>query len=289
MRYKFGCRPSRPKDIVRNIQLADVIKSPAELPPLQGSCDWTQKVKAATPWLMLGNGPDDAVATGFQGAGDCVLVAAEHLEMVHAFNIGQSYVPNAARVVSEYSCLTGFDASKTDGDGNNPTDTGLDPASFLKYWRDTGIGDPVAKKKIGAWVMLNPRRWIEYQYAVQCLEGVMLSLALPLGIDYENDKVWDIPLNADLTDDLWTPGVAGHHMVMSAHSDKGIPFLELSRPGLHAVTWGMERFLTQRFLSICCQEPYAVISQDMLDDKGKCPTGFDSDGLQRALDAVAKT
>lgn len=288
MKYKLGYRPSAPKDLERNLHLSSFLAPPAVLPPLIGSCDFSLKVKASTPWLMLGNGPDDSVAAGFQGAGDCVLAAAQHIEMVHAFDVDGNWTPSAKQVIAEYSELTGFDPAQTDGDGNNPTDTGLDPATFLKYWRDIGIGPAGFKRQIGAWVQLNPGRWVEYQYAVQCFEAVYLGLSLPMGIDYENAAVWDVPPGADLTDDLWAPGGGGGHMVMSAHSDKGIPILEISRAGLYCVTWGMERFLTQRFLSIYCKEPYALISQDMLDDTGKCPTGFDLPGLQAALVAVQK-
>ena len=37
---------------------------------------------AFTDWLMLGNGPDDTVREGFQGAGDCVLAGADHETML---------------------------------------------------------------------------------------------------------------------------------------------------------------------------------------------------------------
>jgi hypothetical protein len=57
--------------------------------------------------------------------------------------------------------------------------------------------------------------------------------------------------------------------------------------GVQVVTWGALKQVTWRFLAAYADEPFAVLSSDLLNGSGKCPAGFDLPTLQTDLQAVS--
>ena len=72
--------------------------------------------------------------------GDCTAAAAFHIEGLLQANAGRPQQKFANVQIKEfYSETTGYDPSKTDAHGNNPTDQGGDEGTVLNYWRDHGL------------------------------------------------------------------------------------------------------------------------------------------------------
>src|SRR6202034_1732511 len=66
-----GTYGRRPPQNAPAIRFSAIRRSRAAATPTPSALDY---LFGFTDWLMLGNGPDDSVAPGFQGCGDCVAV-----------------------------------------------------------------------------------------------------------------------------------------------------------------------------------------------------------------------
>ena len=53
--------------------------------------------------------------------------------------------------------------------------------------------------------------------------------------------------------------------------------------GVHVVTWGQLMPVSWKFLAAYADEPYAILSPDILGVDGKCPVGFDLETLRKDL------
>jgi hypothetical protein len=53
--------------------------------------------------------------------------------------------------------------------------------------------------------------------------------------------------------------------------------------GVTVVTWGALQTMTWTFWEAYCDEAYAILSNDYLDDKQQAPQGFDLQQLQADL------
>ena len=156
---------------------------------------------------------------------------------------------------------TGFDP-------NDPaTDNGANMLSVLKQWRKDGI----AGHKIGAYAAYSAARAKRVRQAIWLFGSTYLGLALPAAA--QELKIWDIPEGQPLTGD-WYPGSWGGHAVEAPKYDQS---------GVSVVTWGELLPVTYRFLAAYCDEAFAVLSQELFLDSGKCPAGFDADALQQDL------
>ena len=65
--------------------------------------------KPAKSWQMLGNGPDNTVATGFGGAGDCVFAGGDHETMLWTLESGAPANFSGANAIADYIAVTGYD------------------------------------------------------------------------------------------------------------------------------------------------------------------------------------
>lgn len=125
-----------------------------------------------TPRLMLGNGPDNSVHPGYEGAGDCVLACfTNYLRLAYAITGKGLFPATGLTAIQNYSEVTGYvidDAS---------TDQGTNMRTAMNWWRKTGYKDAQgARHKIGAWakvkVDLNHLLWAAY----------LVDMGVPLGI-----------------------------------------------------------------------------------------------------------
>lgn len=215
-------------------------------------------------WQMLGNGPDDSVRPGFQGAGDCVFAGACHETMMWTAEGGRTPASfTGANAISDYSAVTGYVV------GDDSTDNGTDVRKALGYRRKTGIIDANGMRhKIGAYLALEPGNLDHIKEAMWLFGAVGIGIEFPTSAMDQLDagKIWSV--------------------VSGAHLDGGhyIPLVAV-RSHLECVTWGQIQPMTNSFFSKYCDEAFAILSPEMLVS-GKSLEGFDLAQLQADLTAL---
>lgn len=222
-----------------------------------------EKLIAAGAWQMLGNGPDDSVRPGFQGAGDCVFAGAAHETAMWNLEAGHQVHFTGANAIADYSAVTGYRV------GDDSTDNGTDVRQALKYRQKTGVVDASGvRHKIGAYLALEPGNLEQIYEAMYLFGAVGLGIEFPgSAMDQFNaGKPWAIVHGAR------TEG--GHYIPLVA-----------KRSNLDCVTWGRLQPMTAGFLAKYCDEAWAILSPEMLAS-GKSPEGFDLLQLQADLAAM---
>ena len=229
-----------------------------------------EQLVAAKAWQMLGNGPDDTVAPGFGGAGDCVFAGGDHETMLWTLEGGQPATFTGATAVADYSAVTGYNPkAPLDANGNNPTDNGTNVRDALKYRQKTGLIDAKGRRhKIGAYVA------VELGNMDQLLEALYLFGIVGIGIKFPNSAMdqfnagrpWSVVPGPD--------PVEGHYIPLVAY-----------RTNLECVTWGRIQPMTRQFFTKYCDEAWTILSPEMLR-ADKSPEGFDLAQLQADINAL---
>ncbi len=235
----------------RTLLLASYVTPSLPAPP--ATFDLTTKVKA--PWGMMDN----------DQLGDCTCAAAGHLIMEWTANAGKKIlVPTDKQIVAAYSAITGY----------NPTtganDNGAVEIDVLNYWRQTGI----AGHKIGAYMALEPSNHNHVMDSVFIFEGCYIGVQLPISAQAQtqNHQPWSVPPGGTTGDGK--PGSWGGH---------AIPVVAYDSRGVTVVTWGALQTMTWTFWEAYCDEAYAILSPDYLNDKQEAPQGFSMKQLQADL------
>jgi hypothetical protein len=112
--------------------------------------------------------------------GDCYPAA-----LLHALQVitKGAYVPTDADVLHVYEQVTGYDPSKTDRQGNNPTDQGTAGRPLFKWAKTHGL---ITSYVSVPWDRASVRAAI-VKYGV-----VLCEWALPTGVEAEGDH-WSVP------------------------------------------------------------------------------------------------
>ena len=192
--------------------------------------------------------------------GDCTCAAAGH--MIEAWTAsGKSH----AVEISEKSVLAAFDRVKQ-----------VDPASgeegaveldVLGYWRRRGIG----RHKIGAFAKVPVYDHNLVRAAAYIFGGLYIGLSLPKTAQTQVTWDWTHKLTGRAK-----PGSWGGHAVNVVRYSPGT---------LTCTTWGKLQDMTWSFWDRYCDEAYAIVSTDFLQ-QGKSPAGFDLATLQSDLQLV---
>ena len=228
-------------------------KYTSALIPTPSKVYWEYKVRA--PWGMLGN---DTV-------GDCEIARIAHMLMEVTAHTGTMIVPTLAQVIAVYSTISGYDPSKVQPDGSNPTDVGCATPDVLNYWQTVGI----AGHKIAGWVQTDSTQ-AAIQQAIWLFGGAALDIAVYQSMMNQTNlgQAWNNP-SGDLL---------GYH---------AIPGFGFGSAGLTAVTWGKLQQMGWATLLQILQGNFAVITQDWIEQNGKAPNGFDLATLQADLASQA--
>lgn len=214
--------------------------------------------KLVDRWQMLGN---DRV-------GNCVIAGALHLVKLWSASTNRTLNLTEQLAINIYSEFTGYDPS------NPATDRGANMRSFLKHWLATGLPDgDGGNHKIGAYVLLDPGDLEQLRAAIYLFGGVFTGVWLPEEAmeAFIKRQPWTV-----YPDDL-NPG--GGHCII--YGGKDIVYN-------YAVTWGDVHPTDDAFYKQYNEESYAVISPDMINDKGVTLEGFDLEQLRADL-AYVKT
>lgn len=228
--------------------------------------------RSVPQWAMLGNGPDPSVAPGFGGAGDCVWAGAAHETMLweHETPGGPLSTWTGKEVIEDYSAATGFDLSKQQPDGSNPTDQGSDVRDALNYRRKTGILDHAGKRhKIGAFVKLDPGNLQHVTAAAYLFGAVGIGIRFPASAmdQFDAGKPWSVDKGSYID--------GGHY----------IPVVARRAGMLDVVTWAKVQKMTVGFFETYCDEAWAILSAEHLHG-GKTPEGFNVAQLNADLKAL---
>lgn len=194
-------------------------------------------------WRMLGNGPDDSVFPGFQGAGDCVWAGGAHEHMESEYNSKRAVAPFSGKeIIAQYSAYSGYDPK------TGANDNGSNVREVLSWRQHKGLVDASgAVHKIGTYVALDPGN------LTQLWDALWLFEAVGIGIDFPS-SAFD-QLNAGQAWDV-VPGATsegGHYIPLVGHPTNNI---------WTCVTWGQRQTMTAAFLEKYCDEAWAWIDPE---------------------------
>lgn len=218
------------------------------------------------PRLMFGNGPDNSVAPGFGGAGDCVLAfIANAIRLASA--IGGRPIPpiTGKEAIAAYSEVTGYRI------GDASTDNGTDMRTALNWWRKIGFADATgARHKLGAYALIPQGGHLKWFRALYELDvGVGLGIEFPTSAmdQFNAGQVWQLVPGATID--------GGHAILLDAR--RQWPKVE---------TWARDQDVSEPFLEHQVDEAWALFMPEMLE-AGKSPEGLNTAQLTADLQAVA--
>jgi hypothetical protein len=240
-----GCLGKHPpKHDARTLSLTNYLR-PGKLPPAPATVDFWSKV---SDWPMLGN----------DQLGDCTVAAAGHMIEQWTSYAGTAFTPSDAEVVEAYSAVSGYDAAT----GEN--DHGAAMLDVLNYWRKQGV----ARHRILGYTALGSTAGASVREAIYLFGSLYTGFNLPRSA--QQQTVWDVISVGDTE-----PGSWGGHAV---------PLVGYDADGLVAVTWGGLKRLTWAFLDTYCDEAFAVLSNDFINQTTRVnPDNFNLLALQRDL------
>lgn len=263
MRNRLGLLPPRPESVP--LKLADYLDHKPLIPNIPANYGHTNLI---TRWGMLGNGPD---GTPDVPVGNCAEVGPEHIIMAWAAAAGKVVPPFTYQSTIEmYSAITGYDPSKTQPDGSNPTDQGSDMTAVAEYWQTHGFTDAAGNiHKITAFLGLNPRDLLQIGAACYLFEAVGFGFALPESADqqFADGQPWTV------TD----APIAGGHFV---------PVCGRWGGNYIGISWGAPVTITPEFIQEYATMAIVYWSPDMLNVQTKSAEGFDITQLTADLAAL---
>jgi len=236
-----------PRIDVRTLSLARYVDA-TKLPKPPALYDGTKHVQ---DWPMYAN----------DRLGDCTCAAAGH--MIESWTAATH---GTATEVPERSVVTTFEHVKIVDPQTG--EEGAVELDVLNYWRRRGI----ARHKIGAYAKVPVYDHTLVQTAAYLFGGLYIGLSLP--VTAQRQKVWDF--TGSLRGPA-APGSWGGHAVNVVRYDP---------TGLTCVTWGTLQEMTWAFWDRYCDEAYAIISADFLEN-GETPEGLDLAALKADLQLVA--
>ena len=213
---------------------------------------------------MFGNGPDDTVRPGFEGAGDCVLAGAcEETHLVeHA--AGRPRAPLGGKeAIAAYSAVTGYVL------GDPSTDKGTDVRSALAWRRKVGIADANGKRhRIGAFLALEPGDTTHLLAALFVFGAVGIGFQFPSYAmqQFAEQKPWAYEEGGTID--------GGHYVPVVARRTSST---------LSTISWARDQRMTETFFAHYCDEAWAIVPTEYLEANGRSPEGFDQAQLSALL------
>lgn len=215
-------------------------------------------------WLMLGNGPDDTVRKGFQGAGNCVFAGLGHqLKLAERLG-GHDITITGKDAISDYSAVTGYVI------GDDATDNGTEPRDALKHAQKTGILAGGKRYKIGAYALVDPKSWDDLMIAAFAFSSVGIGFEFPdtaMG-QFVNGETWDVVDGAIIE--------GGHYVPTVGRSSRNIG---------GDLSWARRVGMTRDFYETYNDETWAIIWPQELRN-GKTERGMDLTQLKAVLAAL---
>jgi hypothetical protein len=244
----LGKQPAK-KD-PRTLQFENYIVA-SDLPDAPAELALEDQVKS--PWGMMDN---DKI-------GDCTCACAGHMIINWSANAGDEKDPSQQDIVTAYSEITGYNPQ------TGANDNGAVVLDVLNFWKNTGI----AADKIDAYVALEPNNDQQVRESTFLFGGCYLGLQMPLSA--QNQTIWSVPSSGQTG--KGAPGSWGGHAV---------PVVGYDNRYVAVITWGNVLYMTWEFYNAYCDEAYAIISIDWLNQTGKTAEGFDLQQLDADLTQI---
>ncbi|MGI4851667.1 MAG: hypothetical protein ACRYGR_06970 [Janthinobacterium lividum] len=138
---------------------------------------------------------------------------------------------------------SGYDPTKVDADGNNPTDEGDNEVAVLNRWVTAGYQRPgQTRDYLTGYGYVNPKNHDNAKRAIALCGGLYTGLALPKTALADGD--WVVVPNAV---------IAGGHAVYVHGYDADWLYLN---------TWGERRRMSWGFFDTYCDEAYGLLSRE---------------------------
>lgn len=201
-------------------------------------------------WQMLGN----------DQYGDCVWAGAGHETMLWNKEAGKDVAFTDTEVLSDYSKVTGFNAS------DPSTDNGTDMTVAASYRRKTGVvAAGNGRHKVAAYLAVTLKDPTLLKQAVYLFSGVGIGIQFPSSAmtQFNAGKPWTVTKSA----------IEGGHY---------IPAVGYDSKYIYVVTWGKVQKMTWGFYKKYADEALAYLSLEFLLD-GKNLEGFNLSQLQGDL------
>lgn len=260
MPLKLGKRPfvESPHDFLLSTYLDTTV-----LPPLPATIGHASKMPK--PRLMLGNGPDNTVQPGFQGAGCCVWSGIANMIRLANGLQGKHVNITGATVIRWYSKYTGYVI------GDDSTDDGTDMRTALTAWRRDGLVDEDGVvHKLGAFALLDLGNETDQLQALHLFDvGVFTGIMFPPTAmqEFDENKEWSGTGKSD----------EGHAIVWDEHHS-GYENVE---------TWARDQKATANFMTKQSDEKWAVFLPEILNGmSGKTLEGLNVAQLNADLAAL---
>lgn len=218
-------------------------------------------------WGMLGNGPDDTVKPGFDGAGDCVFASAAHQTMIwNKVRHGHDVAFDGKSVIADYSAVTGYVI------GDESTDQGTEIREALKYRKATGVRDKTgARHKIVGYVQFEATNWEHLVRGAYVFGAIEIGFQFPASAFDQLDagEIWDVVDGDD-------GGILGGHDICIVGSMN-------SKDRCTCVTWGQRQELTRDFYESYNDEAWGIVTAELIREDGEGIHGFDLDTFKHDL------
>lgn len=245
---KYGKLP--PKAHPKTLMFEKYLKDP-DIPPPPIKTYWGYKVQPGQ-WGMLGN---DTI-------GNCTVASIAHILMSATAHTGKMVAPTMDDVLKVYSAVSGYDP-KT---GLN--DNGAYITDVLNYWQTVGI----AGHKIAGWAKIPEKNLLRVHQAIWLFSALDCGFVMPLSAMLQ-----------------FNSGMAWHHDDNNTDVDGAhcVPLFNYGQLGLTGVTWAQLQQLTNQWFLEQCDEAYAVIMNEWVNDAGDAPNHLKMDELIADLKQIA--
>ena len=257
MGLKLGCHISPPRDRARMLKLKEFRAPLAAVPSKR---DWYEK----TSGIKMHRNDE---------LGICTCAGGANIDQLWTANAGHEVVIGDDVVTKDYELVGGYDPSKTDKNGNNPTDNGACLSDVLKAWQNQGLFG----SKIGPYLAVDATDWEEVCFAMNAGVGLYCGLSLPqAAMDaMELPKpIWAMPKSRS------GKRIIGGHCVIEGSYD-------MANDTCGTGTWAQVVPTEADFVANFFSEMYLIFSIDFLKD-GVAPNGFNGPAILDAMAQVKK-
>jgi len=230
----------------RTLAIGNYLKP--SLPPPPPAKDWTCGI---TEWGMMMN----------NDLGDCTIAGAAHAIQVWSSCLGKEITIDDPTVLSFYQKWDGYVV------GDPTTDNGGIELDVLNNWRKEGLSG----HDLRAFTAAQASNLVQIRQSITLFGGVYIGLGLP--VTAQRQDVWDVVPKggADAKPRSW----GGHCVFVPKYDEHSFT----------CITWGGLKTMTLAFWKKYCDESYALLGEDWLNEKG-APSGFDQAQLKTDLSCI---
>jgi hypothetical protein len=229
-----------------------------KLGPAPAECsDYISAVTALVgdDWGMMGN---DTV-------GDCTLADPCHTIMLRTANAGTMVQPSTQDALDAYAAATGYDPSKTQPDGSNPTDQGANELDICEFMRLTGI----LGHKNDQYGTIDAANEDHLRWCVQLFGACRIGVNLPQSAmdQFNAGQAWD---------DVGDQNIIGGH---------DVPVVDYRGGMYYIITWAKLQPVTPKFMfnQSYVEEAHPELAFDWIRQQGTAPNGLDLAALEADL------